>query len=411
MKKGLILLLTVGLFIFMGFSFQDTSKKKLTKIESLGKKLFFDETLSNPEGMSCATCHDKKGGWAGPDSEINKKTGVYPGALETRAGNRKPPTASYSGFAPKLHRDEKEGNFIGGLFFDGRATGWEIGDPLAEQAMGPFLNPVEQNLADKKALVKKVIKASYAPLFREVFGKDSLSIEKTEKAFEQVAIALAAFQRSYQLNPFNSRFDEFWQNSNKKGLKVEKISEKNYQTYSGLGLSDQEVEGLMLFNTKGLCADCHVLTSENGIPPLFTDFTYDNLGVPRNPNNPFYKQDKKTNPLGEKWVDEGLGAFLKTTEKYKKYADENIGKYKVPTLRNIDMRESDKFVKSFMHNGFFTNLRDVVDFYNTRDLPEKKWAEPEIKQNVNKDELGNLKLTDREVDLIVLFMKTLSDRD
>ena len=180
--------------------------------------------------------------------------------------------------------------------------------------------------------------------------------------------------------------------------------------YKNMGLTDAEVKGMMLFNEKGECAECHTLESVNGRPPLFTDFTYDNLGVPRNPNNPFYIQDKEFNPLGDKWVDEGLGAFLSTIKKYKEYADENIGKYRVPTLRNVDMKESEDFVKCYMHNGYFTSLREVVDFYNTRDLPEKNWDPPEIKKNLNTDELGDLKLTDKEVDLIVLFMKTLSDR-
>ena len=152
-----------------------------------------------------------------------------------------------------------------------------------------------------------------------------------------------------------------------------------------------------------------MLTSVNGQPPLFTDFTYDNLGVPKNPDNPFYKQDKKFNPEGTEWVDRGLGAFLEGIEKYKKYAAENMGKHKVPTLRSVDLRPSKDFVKVFMHNGFFKTLKDVVHFYNTRDKPDAKWPEPEIKANVNREELGDLELTPTEEDAIVTFMKTLSD--
>jgi cytochrome c peroxidase len=312
--------------------------------------------------------------------------------------------------SPQLHRDEDD-TFIGGMFWDGRATGWEIGDPLAEQAMGPFLNPLEQNMASKKSVVKKVLESGYADLFKKVWGPDSLSLKDVDGAYERISRSIAAFERSAEVNPFSSKFDDFWRKAKAAGLDAEDIDKKNMKQFKDLGLNDEELQGLMLFNTKGLCAECHVLTSVNGKPPLFTDFTYDNLGVPKNPNNPFYKQDKKFNPDGNEWVDKGLGAFLKGTEKYKKYAAENMGKHKVPTLRNVDLRPSKDFVKVFMHNGIFKTLKDVVHFYNTRDKPGAKWPEPEIKANVNTEELGDLGLTTIEEDAIVTFMKTLSDRN
>ena len=180
--------------------------------------------------------------------------------------------------------------------------------------------------------------------------------------------------------------------------------------FSGLGLDEPELEGLMLFVTKGKCAECHVLTSVKGQPPLFTDFTYDNLGVPRNPDNPFYTLPAEWNPDGQEWLDKGLGAYLEGTEKYAQYAQENYGKQKVPTLRNVDLSPREGFVKAFMHNGFFTSLKEVVRFYNTRDVPEEGWPPPEISENVNTEELGDLGMTPEEEDAIVLFMKTLSDR-
>jgi cytochrome c peroxidase len=181
--------------------------------------------------------------------------------------------------------------------------------------------------------------------------------------------------------------------------------------FKGLGLDDEEVHGLMLFNTTGLCAECHIMNSEDGkTPPLFTDFTYDNLGVPRNPDNPFYIQDKEFNPDGKDWVDKGLGGFLEGTEKYAQYAKDNYGKQKVPTLRNVDLKPNEELVKAYMHNGFFKTLKEVVNFYNTRDDEDSDWPPPEISENVNVDEMGMLGLTDEEEDLIVLFMKTLSDR-
>ena len=384
--------------------------RKLTPIEELGKNIFFDMNLSDPSGQACSVCHTQVAGWAGPDSDINEKGAVYEGAVKGRFSNRRPPTAAYAGDSPVLHIDE-EGTFVGGMFWDGRASGEELGDPLAEQAMGPFLNPLEQNVADKKRVVLIVRDSSYASLFKKVWGPNSLDWKNDiDGTFERIARSIAAYERSAEVNPFSSKFDDFWYQANARDLDVESIDETNWKKYRNLGLEEGELKGLMLFHTKGLCSECHVLTSVNGKPPVFTDFTYDNLGVPKNPDNPFYAMPNKWNPEGKDWVDKGIGGYLEGTEKYKKYAKENYGKHKVPTLRNVDLRPFDGFVKAFMHNGFFTSLKDVVNFYNTRDVDGADWAPAEISENVNVDELGDLGLTPEEVDAIVLFMKTLSDR-
>jgi cytochrome c peroxidase len=384
---------------------------ELTPKEMLGKRLFFDANLSTPPGQSCATCHGPIVGWTGPDSDVNSTTVVYPGALEPRFGNTKPPTSAYAGFSPPLHIEE-EGTFEGGMFWNGRAAGWELGDPVAEQAMGPFLNPLEMNMPDKKSVIQKVQDADYADLFREIWGPDSLDAENDiDGTYERIARSIAAFERSFEVNKFSSKFDDFWRKTQEAGLDVTTIDETNADQFKDMGLDDNELQGLVLFNTTGLCAECHVMTSEDGeTPPLFTDFTYDNLGVPRNPDNPFYTQDKEFNPDGKDWVDKGLGGFLEGTEKYAEYAKDNMGKQKVPTLRNVDLRPYEGFVKAFMHNGFFKTLKEVVNFYNTRDKEGSNWPPPEIAENVNVDEMGDLGLTDEEEDLIVLFMKTLSDR-
>jgi cytochrome c peroxidase len=389
---------------------EEDAIQKLTPIEELGKRLFFDINLSDPAGQGCSTCHGPAAGWSGPDSDFNAKGSAYEGAMKGRFGNRRPPTAAYAGDSPVLHIDE-EGTFVGGMFWDGRATGEELGDPLAEQAMGPFLNPLEQNNADEKSVVMIVRDSNYANLFKKVWGPNSLDWEKDiHGTYEKIARSIAAFERSAEVNPFNSKFDDFWYNVQAKGLDVESIDESNWKKYRKLGLEDEELKGLMLFNTSGLCSECHVMTSVNRKPPVFTDFTYDNLGVPKNPENPFYGMDKKWNPDGKKWVDKGLGGYLGGIEKYKKYAAENYGKHKVPTLRNVDLRPSEGFVKAYMHNGFFKTLKEVVNFYNTRDVDGADWAPPEVSENVNVDELGDLGLTQEEEDAIVLFMKTLSDR-
>ncbi len=383
---------------------------KLTPIEELGKKLLFDSRLSSPEGQACAVCHAPVAGWTGPDSTINEKGSVYEGAVEGRFGNRKPPSAAYAGDSPVLHRDE-EGTFVGGMFWDGRASGELLGDPLAEQAMGPFLNPLEQNNPDKKSIIIEVKNSSYAGLFEEVWGPGSLDAETDiDGSYERIVRSIAAYERSPEVNPFSSKFDDFLRKATSSGLEVSQIDESNWKDYADLGLDEIELKGLMLFNTKGLCAECHPLNSENEKPPLFTDFTYDNLGVPKNPELPFYKQPARWNPDGENWVDKGLGGYLETTEKYAQYAAENYGKHKVPTLRNVGLKPREDFVKAYMHNGFFKTLKDVVRFYNTRDVEGSDWPPPEIADNVNTEELGDLGLTADEEDAIVKFMETLSDR-
>ena len=388
----------------------EDSSTKLRPIEELGKKLFFDKNLSEPPGQACAACHDPAIGWSGPKEEFNKAGATYEGAVKGRFGNRRPPTAAYAGNSPVLHLDE-EGSFVGGMFWDGRATGEVLGDPLAEQAMAPFLNPLEQNNPDKRSVVLKVQKSSYANLFRKVWGDDSLGEEiDVDKTYELIVRSIAAYERSTEVNPFSSKFDDFWRDAQKKGLKVESIDESNWLQFKNMGLSEDELKGLMLFNTKGECSACHVLTSEGDQPPLFTDFTYDNLGVPKNPDNRFYLMERKWNPEGKGWVDKGLGGYLEGTEKYAKYAAENYGKHKVPTLRNVDLRPNPGFVKAYMHNGFFKSLEDVVHFYNIRDTKEANWPPPEVEENVNKEEMGDLGLTPEEEKAIVLFMKTLSDK-
>ena len=204
------------------------------------------------------------------------------------------------------------------------------------------------------------------------------------------------------MNPFTSKFDAWFRKK--------------------VNLSAEEMRGLKLFEGKGKCAECHPSKGgSRGTPPLFTDFTYDNLGMPKNQQNPFYVMPAKWNPEGKAFVDKGLGGFLKEA-KYKAsaYEPEN-GKFKVPTLRNVDKRPSSKFVKAYGHNGYFKTLKEIVHFYNTRDvlgICEKVseprpgvncWPGPEVSPNINKEELGDLGLTEDEENAIVAFLKTLND--
>lgn len=366
----------------------------LTPVEELGKKLFFDTRLSTPRGQSCAACHAPEVGFVGPDSAINAAGAVYPGAVSSRFGNRKPPTAAYGGDSPVLHYDVEEEVWVGGMFWDGRATGWTLGDPLAEQAQGPFLNPLEQNMPSPKQVVDAVARSSYADLFRQVWGDDVLKVRTGKRrggnvalAYEYIARSIAAYERSAEVDPFSSKYDAYLAGEAE--------------------LTEQEAWGLELFEGKGRCSDCHISEpGPNGEPPLFTDFTYDNLGIPKNPLNPFYMMTD-WNPDGTDWVDYGLGGFLKAAGFDEMVWTAELGKFKVPTLRNVDLRPYPEFVKAYGHNGYFKSLEDITHFYNTRDVED--WPAPEVPINVNVDELGDLGLTPAEEAAIVAFMKTLSD--
>jgi cytochrome c peroxidase len=414
-----ICLLALLLLVAAAFSASGTNGP-LTSIEKLGKFLFFDK-ISVPNSMSCAECHAPSVGFTGPTPGINAHGAVYRGAVPQRFGNRKPPSAAYATLSPIFHFDEEEALFIGGNFWDGRATGEKLGNPAADQALGPFLNPVEMNNPSKLAVLKRVAASHYIWLWQEVWGEplQYSTPAQIDLNYDRVGLAIAAYEGSSEVNQFSSKFDEFWKNALDAGKSVPDINMMNWQDYLGLGLTKKETMGLALFNdeNKGKCSLCHVLVPPGGdmnLLPLFTDYSFDNLGVPKNPENPFYRMDKvylddgsPINPLGADWIDLGLGGFLMTRPEWQAMAAENYGRHKVPTLRNVDKRPGEEFPKAYMHNGYFKSLKEVVHFYNTRDV--ETWPPPEVPETVNTEELGNLGLTKAEENAIVAFMGTLSD--
>jgi cytochrome c peroxidase len=238
----------------------------------------------------------------------------------------------------------------------------------------------------------------------------------SNRTFDQFAEAIATFESSTELNPFTSKYD--------------------YVLAGKADFSAEEKAGYALFRSSAThCNECH-RDGGPGEEPLFTDFTASNLGVPRNLDLPFYRESTPdqfgytANPLGTGFVDLGVGGFLRhglqlsaeqnPNSQWEKLASSFAGKFKVPTLRNVDMRPRPDFVKAYMHNGYFKSLNEVVHFYNTRDaLPRCKpndsgeklscWPAPEYLINENKRQLGNLHLTDRQENQIVAFMRTLTD--
>jgi cytochrome c peroxidase len=211
-------------------------------------------------------------------------------------------------------------------------------------------------------------------------------------AYDKIALSIAAYEASPEVNAFSSKYDA-WKMGETKLTKLEQ-------------------RGFALFQGKGKCAKCHL---SNGLQPLFTDYTFDNLGLPQNPENPA--------GVAPAFVDRGLGGFLASRPDYAMFAEDEVGKQKVPTLRNVDLRPIPAFVKAYGHNGYFKTLEGIVNFYNTRDvkpvcpglyteaqaLAAGCWPAPEVAETVNTAELGNLGLSAADEAAIVAFLKTLSD--
>lgn len=385
----------------------------LSPLEQLGREIFFDRTLSVRQNQACAACHAPGFGWTGPEPGVNLRGGVYRGSVRFRTGNRKPPSAAYATPSPVLSLDPGEGVWVGGNFWDGRATGEVLGNPAADQALGPFLNPAEQALPDAICVVYGIARGPYADLWRQVWGSDLSTIAfpsglaaacraedpisypgiegQIEEQYHRVGLSVAAFEASDEVNAFTSKFDAV--------------------AAGAATFTRMEEEGFDLFTGKANCSACH---PADGQRALLTDYTYDNLGSPPNPLNPIYERDAG-------FVDRGLGGFLDDPSLY--------GAVKVPTLRNVARAPGDA-PKSYGHNGVFKSLEQVVHFYNTRDVlrecapgelsptpaglakmgyePEC-WPAAEVPQNVNHDELGDLGLTTAEERALVAFLETLSD--
>lgn len=342
----------------------NTTEISLTRKEELGKLLFFEKRLSEPVGQDCSDCHDPHRAFTDQNSDLPVSKGI----IEGRYGSRNDMTIAYASFVPPLHRDTVENIWIGGLFWDGRAN------DLTEQAMGPPLNPLEMANRDTVSIFEKLMKLEYVGMFKEVYGPDALS--NPSLAYYNMADAIAAYEMTEEFRPFTSKYDYF--------LRGE------------ADLTVQEMRGMGLFvsELKGNCAACHPHTAlPDGTPSLFTDYSYDNLGAPKNPENPFYSLKADLNPEGFDFVDLGLGVTVND-------AAEN-GKFRVPTLRNVAI------TSPYLHNGVFKTLFQIVSFYNTRDI--LSWPEPEVAENVNYDEMGDLGLTTQEIEDIVAFLHTLTD--
>jgi cytochrome c peroxidase len=375
-------------------------------LAQLGGRIFRDKSLSLLRNQSCESCHDPAWGFTSPNAAINAAGAVMPGSLGA-FGTRKPPSAAYATPAPVMFFDDVDGTFVGGNFWDGHATGARLGSPSAEQALFPFPSPKEQALPDIACVVQRVRNATYSGLYEAAWGRSIFSIKFPDNApklcdalgntiplsptdrqqvlveYDRIGLSIAAFEDSPEVNQFSSKYDAYLDGK--------------------ATLTATELKGLALYEGKAGCAACH---PNAGKRALFTDYTYDNIGVPANPLNPA----KLANPA---FRDLGVGGFV---------GDPSFnGGQKVATLRNLDKRGTPNGAKSYMHNGVLKSLQQVVHFYNTRDvLPNcanvatpvfavNCWPAPEVTENVNVDELGNLGLTADEEAAVVAYLKTLTD--
>ncbi|WP_051328628.1 cytochrome-c peroxidase [Geminicoccus roseus] len=427
----------------------------LEPIEALGKNIFFDEKLSIPANkQACASCHDPARGWILPDSRINATTVVAPGAKPHALGNIKPPANAYASFSPPFRRGNF-GPFVvgweGGNFWDGRAEGCgaksgakcptttggaasetiRLSDlpsglqaayrkylgPIADQALNPFPNDVEQNIREKN-VCQRVKTAKYKNLYRQAFGGniDCSPNPKNNPAyrgsFKLLAVALAAWQSSSDVNSFSSKRDKA-------------LAADPDHKFPLVGFTDQENQGHDLFygitsalNPSGKRANCNVC--HNGVPQgqppdrtgeaphqLYADNRFHNIGVPFNREIPEVGKGTKV----------GLKAHVSSVP---------AGNFRTPTVRNVAKGLHGGFVKAFAHNGWFKSLESLVHFYNTRDVlqrceslgivhaTEKEalknncWPASEF-ANPAAFVIGNLRLTAAEEAALVAYLKTLTD--
>lgn len=334
-------------------------------LESLGRRIFFDQRLSEPAGQSCASCHDPEHGFAdarpGPTSE---------GAIRGRFGARNTPSITYAKYIGELTAAGDEAGYAGGMFWDGRSP------DLEDQAYGPMLNPLEMNNPDTATVADKLKRAPYARDFLTLFGSDAFA--DPDQAFDYMTQAVSAYERDGITGRFTSKYDAF-------------LAGRAH-------LSASEQRGLTIFEdpARGNCASCHLdKPASDGTPPLFTDFGYDNLGIPKNTKSKYLKLSTDLNPDGEAYIDHGLSIPI--------HNPRQNGKFKAPTLRNIAL------TAPYGHNGYFKDLRSIVHFYNTRDVAAEKWEAPEIDFGMNVVNMGNLGLSAQDEADLVAFMETLTD--
>ena len=450
-------------------------------VEILGKLMNFDKTISPSNNSACASCHMPYAAFSGPIPSVNLTMIAYPGSVHFRAGKRSAQRYTYSSYYPPLQYDATIGAFVGGNFWDSRATGYKLRSADAEQSQWPPVDPNEMGNPDTACIVYKLSLAKYKPLFEEVWGAGTLDINwpsniasicatpngatslggsatpvslstedraRSDSDYDHWAQSLSAYEHSTAVSPFSSKFDAYL---------------AGHYT-----LTADEMAGYNLFRGKANCNSCHLdgrSTAPTPAPPygtdpsgedtgaaadlhpVFTCFGSNNLGLPKNPRDAFYYETTPDafgftpNPEGFAYTDFGLGTFLRSgfgagpnpNASWRKFAATSDGKMQVSTARDAGLAPKrcptteapgPYFQKEFFHNGYIKSLKQLVHFYNTRDVYpfavesgncpsgtiEKVtcWPAPEVRANMDMT-IGKLNLTDQEENQIVAFLQALSD--
>jgi cytochrome c peroxidase len=448
----------------------------LTDTEQLGKNLIFDTTMSTPPGYACVQCHAYTAGFtSGLEPIVNLIAGVPPGVVPGRWDNRKAYTYGYAAFSPEgPYYDSFLGVYIGGNFWDGRAF------DAAMQAQGPPINPNEMANTPvgtppfdqyPPALIANLQTRPYTPLFYTIYGPDVFTKYTPLQLYAIWGEAIAAYEATGEVCQFSSKYD-----ASQYGV-LNGVPNTNI-TYT---LSASEERGRILYGvgpnptndpTYGgaQCFACHSSVNLLGTTlevegkELFTMYCFANIGVPKNPDNPYYAMINPVtnptgyNPLGTNYIDYGLGANatggLDGTKFFNTTPGDNPtynGLFLTPTVRNVDLRPSPGFIKAYFHNGWAKSLQQAVHFYNTRNIARNAsgqqvafdlrvgpptgytalWPPPEVLTNVQNvagltpaqaaalggrnaptaqnGQVGNLGLTASQEGDLVNFLKILSD--
>ncbi len=448
----------------------------------LGKVMNFDRNISPFKDRACAFCHMPYVGFSGPIPSVNLTMVAYPGSFQFRAGKRTAQRYTYSPSFPVLNFNDTQAAFFGGNFWDSRATGYRLGSPDQEQAQGPPVDTQEHALPDTACIAFRLESAVYKSFFERiwgdeldikfpantedicetpggasVFGTDTMPIKlspenraRANDVFHHWAQSIDQYETSPDVSAFSSKFDAFLHDPATNPLTAD------------------EKAGYDLFRGKANCNSCHLDgrstaptpangTAPNGVDtgapadtrPVFTCFGSANLGLPLNPRDAFFYQTTPdffgftANPFGFGYRDLGLGTFLRSgfgswaspNDDWTQFAPTSDGQMQTSTARNVALvppqcptteAPGPYFQKEFFHNGYIKSLKQLVHFYNTRDVAtfhynvtsghcpsgtvEKVncWPNPEVPNNIDMT-VGMLGLSDTEENQIVAFLQTLSD--
>jgi len=351
---------------------------------ALGKKIFFDERLSEPPGTSCASCHDPARAFSGGHGS---HVGVPEGSRPGHFARRSTPSVLYMRYVPAFHYFEDDEAPApeprGGFFWDGRADG------IVDLVKAPLFNPDEMNAGSPERLAPKITRGPYAQEFRSAFGPAS----DAAAVLHGAGVALEAYLKSDEMSPHSSKYDAYVRGE--------------------ATLTEEERRGLELFKDRhrGACSGCHRMaeTSTDPAESMFTDYGYDAVAWPRNRELPANRNPESFD----------LGLCERKDTKTPANDERFCSSFRTPSLRNVAVRES------FGHNGVYKKLRDVVAFYAFRAVaPSRVYplgqkfddVPPKYADNVNVYapiynhlEGAPPPLSDADIDAIVAFLGTLTD--